>query len=173
VLIVTRKAASPERAHEVRDAVTRAAPSTPVAIAYLAASGLRRADADETRRLADLRGQRVRLVAAIGDPRALIGQLAAAGAVVDARIFSDHHPYTDRDIAQLATGADADTTVVCTLKDAVKIAPRWPRAAPALWYVSQRVIIEDGLEHLSRSIRNLLDARSSDPEAAGGRRPSL
>jgi tetraacyldisaccharide 4'-kinase len=170
--IVTRKAASRPRADEVRSALRRHAPDIPVAIAYLAPDGLRAADGMTTRSLQSLRGTRVRLVAAIGDPAALRAQLEGEGALVDPWFFPDHHAFTDREIADAAGVADDGTVVVCTLKDAVKIAPRWPRAAPSLWYVSQRLTVEEGLDQLSRSIRTVLDARTFDPDAAGAHRRS-
>jgi tetraacyldisaccharide 4'-kinase len=171
--IVTRKAASGERAEAVRAALRRHAPEIPVAIAHLAPDGLRSADGAQSRGLETLRGARVRLISAVGDPTALRSQIEEFGAIVDARVYPDHHAFSQAEIAALAATDDPGTTVLCTLKDAVKIAPGWPRAAPALWYVSQRVIVEDGLDQLSRSIRTVLRARSSDPDAAGAGRPSL
>jgi tetraacyldisaccharide 4'-kinase len=37
--------------------------------------------------------------------------------------------------------------VVCTLKDAVKLGPRWPAECPPLWYLSQSVHFEAGASH--------------------------
>ncbi len=39
-------------------------------------------------------------------------------------------------------------TVVCTLKDAVTLGHLWPREAPPIWYVSQRVELERGADRL-------------------------
>ncbi len=172
VAVITRKAVSRERAEEVGRDVSRTARHIPIAIAHLAADGLQRAEGTERRTLDSLRGTRVRLIAAVGDPGALRAQIEAAGAVVDAHFFPDHHAFTDAEIASLAGAAPDGTVMVCTLKDAVKIAPGWPRAAPALWYVSQRVIIEDGMDQLAASIRTVLRARSLDPAAADDPRPS-
>jgi tetraacyldisaccharide 4'-kinase len=172
VAIVTRKAASRIRTEEIRTELLRHAPQVPVAVVHLAPDGLRAVHGDETRPLESLRGARVRLIAAVGDPTALRAQIEAEGASVDTRFFPDHHAYSAREIAALASGVEDGTVVVCTLKDAVKIAPGWPRAAPAIWYVSQRVDVEDGLDTLSRSIHAVLAARTSDPDVAGARRPS-
>jgi len=171
--IVTRKAASGSRANDVKAELLQRAPAIPVVIAHLAPDRLHSAEGAERRDLDTLRGARVRLIAAVGDPGALRAQIEAEGATVDARFFPDHHAFSAREIAELAATIEPSTLVLCTLKDAVKIAPGWPRAAPALWYVSQRVIVEDGLDQLSRSIRTVLRARSSDPDAAGAGRPSL
>jgi tetraacyldisaccharide 4'-kinase len=173
VVIVTRKAVSPARAEEVRVALRRHAPSTPIALVHLAPDAVERADGTDRRGLETLDGAHVRLIAAIGDPDALRRQIEAHGAMVDARFFPDHHAFSRPEIAVLAARTEPGAIVLCTLKDAVKLAPDWPRAAPALWYVSQRVIVEDGMDFLAASIRTVLRARSSDPEAAGVRRSSL
>jgi tetraacyldisaccharide-1-P 4'-kinase len=156
----------------VKEELRRHAPSLPVAIVHLAPAALERVDAPESRSLDTLRGARVRLIAAVGDPDALRAQVESYGATVEPRFFPDHHPFSGPEIASLAAVADPRIVMLCTLKDAVKLAPGWPRAAPALWYVSQRVIVEDGMDSLAASIRSVLRARSSDPDAAGRRRPS-
>ena len=100
-------------------------------------------------------------VAAIGDPAAFLRQLERAGALVHPHVFADHHHFTSDEIAALAAaGRDADL-VVCTLKDAVKLGPAWPRAAPALWYVTQAVAYERGEADVDRVLRRLLEARST------------
>jgi tetraacyldisaccharide 4'-kinase len=58
--------------------------------------------------------------------------------------FGDHHAYSASDIAELARRAGAMDRVVCTLKDAVKLGPRWPAGAPRLWYLTQSVVVEAG-----------------------------
>ena len=64
-----------------------------------------------------------------------------------------------RDLARRGRAADL---VVCTLKDAVKLGPLWPREAAPLWYVSQRVTIERGWEELDRVLEAVLAARPRD-----------
>ena len=56
----------------------------------------------------------------------------------------------------MAEGLDG---VVCTLKDAVKLGPLWPRVAPPLWYVSQTVVVERGAPALDRALARVLEAR--------------
>jgi tetraacyldisaccharide-1-P 4'-kinase len=101
----------------------------------------------------------------VGDPAALRRQLEQLGASVRERVFADHHTFTEPEIAGIARTVHADEIVVCTLKDAVKIAVLWPRAAPSLWYVSQRVNVEEGVDLLEGSLDALLRARSSDTDA--------
>jgi tetraacyldisaccharide 4'-kinase len=158
-VIVTRKAATRDAADVVAGRIRRQAGAPAVAVAYLSLGDLRRVGADLSRPITDLRGSRVLLIAAIGDPAALRSQLEADGAIVDARAYGDHHAFTDEDVASLARDAEAAVIAVCTLKDAVKLGSRWPRAAPALWYVSQRVTIEDGTALLARSLDTVLEAR--------------
>ena len=54
------------------------------------------------------------------------------------------------DIAERRAGLTPSDLVICTLKDAVKLAPLWPRLAPPLWYVSQHVMVERGVGGLER-----------------------
>jgi tetraacyldisaccharide-1-P 4'-kinase len=172
-MIVTRKAASRLRADDVRAELLRRAPTVPIALLHLAPEVIERADGTERRSLDTLRGSRVRLIAAIGDPEALRAQIERHGAIVEPHFFPDHHPFDPSEIERLAATGDPGVLMLCTLKDAVKLAPGWPRAAPALWYVSQRVIVEDGMDSLAASIRSVLRARSPEPDAAGSRRPFL
>jgi hypothetical protein len=51
--------------------------------------------------------------------------------------------------------------VICTLKDAVKLRDLWPREAPGLWYVSQRVVVERGVGGLEQLLETALRARAT------------
>ena len=59
--------------------------------------------------------------------------------------------------------------VVGTLKDVVKLRELWPRGAPGLWYVSQRVVVERGVGGLEQLLQSALRARSArtSPAASG------
>jgi tetraacyldisaccharide 4'-kinase len=98
-------------------------------------------------------------VSAIGDPSAFEAQLGLAGLELEAVRFPDHHAYSDADIASLAERGRTAMMVLCTLKDAVKLGPRWPPGAVSLWYVSQRVRPEDGAETLAALVDDLLARR--------------
>ncbi|HWZ58011.1 MAG TPA: tetraacyldisaccharide 4'-kinase [Gemmatimonadaceae bacterium] len=141
LVIVTRKAVDAAAASAV---VSEIGGAVPTAIAALSADALRGLDG-ETRSLASLRGTRVHAVAAIGDPAAFFAQLRATGADIVTHAFRDHHAYGPDDVARLVRAADGET-VVCTLKDAVKLGPLWPRQREAPWYVSQRVTFDRGIE---------------------------
>jgi hypothetical protein len=57
--------------------------------------------------------------------------------------------------------------VLCTLKDAVKLAPRWPRFGPPLWYVSQQVKVERGVGGIEHVLDDLVRARFKTLPTAG------
>jgi tetraacyldisaccharide 4'-kinase len=107
-------------------------------------------------------------VAAVGEPDAFFAQLRSAGAR-DVRVmaFRDHHSFTADDVARLVQAAAAADAVVCTLKDAVKLAPLWPARAVSLWYVSQRAEVERGAHLLDASLALVLAARASTSSTAG------
>jgi tetraacyldisaccharide 4'-kinase len=84
----------------------------------------------------------VAAVSAIARPQRFHDDLARHGCLVDAvRVFPDHHRYSRRDIEQLLA---LPTPVVVTAKDAVKLAPLWPRGR-ALWIARQEAEAEKGL----------------------------
>jgi tetraacyldisaccharide 4'-kinase len=121
----------------------------------------------EVRPLTTVAGRAVHAVLSIADPHAFVRQLEELGAVVSARIFPDHHAFTAAETESLATGFGPDDLVVCTLKDAVKLAPLWPRVAPPLWYVSQQVMVERGVGGLERIVDDLARLCSRTSPTAG------
>lgn len=163
VAVVTRKSAPPKTATAAADALARYVRAGAVAVVHLAAAGLRRWPGDvldapgagsmqasqgaDTHELDTLRAAPTLVVAGVGNPEAFAAQLADVGARVELARYPDHHAYTEADAARLAERAargGPELRVVTTLKDAVKLGPRWPRGAPPLWYVSQRVTVERG-----------------------------
>jgi tetraacyldisaccharide 4'-kinase len=172
-VVVTRKSASQGDVDAALAAVARAARDVPAAVARLSLDALHvwcggAADRASTEALD---GERVLAVAAVGEPRAFFAQLRALGAVVDEAPFPDHHAFDAADVDALARRAETADRVVCTLKDAVKLGPRWPRLGPPLWYVSQRVTIERGADVLHSLVARLLHARANRTDTAGHGRP--
>jgi tetraacyldisaccharide 4'-kinase len=163
IVLVTRKAASAEIASTVLGRLRDAAPAMVGAVAHLVPDALACASGDPVDRtpLDALRGARVLAISAIGDPAAFHRQLTQLGARVTPATYSDHHAFTGAEARELAARATAIERVVCTLKDAVKLGPLWPRAAPALWYVSQRVDPEIGRGELERLLGSVLAARDN------------
>ena len=160
--VVTRKAATSVEAHEVVAALKATVPTLATAIVWLVPGQLRDARGTEARPLADIAGRRVHVIAAIGDPAAFIRQLEMAGAtIVTTSVFPDHYDFTPNETARIALETGGAELVVCTLKDAVKLAPHWPAEAPRLWYVSQHVNVEQGLDILDQLLDGLLAARST------------
>ena len=155
IIVVTRKAASDAQVGVVNESLAEIAPHVPRSTIRLLADELRsvsRSGAEESRRpISDVVGRRVHILTAIGDPRAFAKQLEMIGASVTAEIYPDHHRFQAEEVERFVRSIAADGLVICTLKDAVKLADRWPREAPTLWYVSQRVSVErgvGGVEHI-------------------------
>lgn len=183
VIAITIKAADQTRVESVIRAVTDAAPRVPVAIFRIRHDTLRLAVAlprdgsgprlndDRTGLLSHparwLDGRPVIVASAIGDPRAFEAQLRAAGAVIRrVHRFPDHHTFQPSDAMAIAAGVDGVTDVVCTLKDAVKLAPLWPRQAATLWYLSQTVLVDRGADVLDRVFARVLAARDASSPTA-------
>ncbi|HEU4722681.1 MAG TPA: tetraacyldisaccharide 4'-kinase [Gemmatimonadaceae bacterium] len=167
VVIVTRKIASAARAAEIADRLESAS-RVPAAVVHLAPSGTVNAVDGSPRGLDVLRDARVVAVAAVGAPDDFFGQLRELGArEVRGFAFRDHHDFSSDDVRRVVAAASGADAVVCTLKDAVKLAPLWPRDAIPLWYVSQRADVERGAAVLDASLASILAARASTPSPAG------
>lgn len=159
--VITSKAATGTEIAAARMAITHAAPDTPIAGITLEVGELFRfGDPGARLPLGGLSGASVLAIAAVGNPDAFFAQLRRAGASVSARGFPDHHRFTREEVQQLARLAPRGGTAVCTLKDAVKLAPLWPADAPALWYVSQPVRVGWGAELFDRLMDALLAHRA-------------
>jgi tetraacyldisaccharide 4'-kinase len=168
LVVVTRKAASDLRVGEVHEELARIAPAIPRVSVRLASGELVRAgDPAATQPLDALRGRSVRAVLSIADPQAFVQQMQANGIRVDPRIFPDHHSFTASEIDAALRGLASDDLVLCTLKDAVKLGPMWPRLAPPLWYVSQQVMVERGVGGLERVLDDVVRVRSGTSRTAG------
>jgi tetraacyldisaccharide 4'-kinase len=142
LIIVTRKAAPIERARAVVAHANAIAPGIPAAIVHLALDTIT-VDGQPAAPLASAAGQRVLAIAGVGNADAFAEQLRQAGAVVRLRAFADHHAFSPADAQALARDLESGEIAICTLKDAVKLAPLWPREAAAIGYVSQAVIVEE------------------------------
>jgi tetraacyldisaccharide 4'-kinase len=171
LLVVTRKSGSRERAEEVASLVARRAVDVPVAVVHLAPDALRRVSDDLALSLSALGGARVLAIAAVGAPEEFFTQLRRSGADVDEAPYRDHHAFDVADVAALVRRADACDLVVCTLKDAVKLGPLWPQNGPALWYLSQRAVVERGRAALDTSLSSMLATRTSAAPTAGSAGP--
>lgn len=165
LLVYTRKSASAEDARRAAAMVGATIP-VPYAIVHLAAASLVDARTREARSIASLRGREVLAVAAIGEPELFRTQLEQLGARVQLMTYRDHHEFTADDASRIAARAPAGGLVVCTLKDAVKLAALWPVSSP-LWYVSQQLVVDEGAEHLNQLLDRVLNARDGTTITAG------
>jgi tetraacyldisaccharide 4'-kinase len=161
LIVVTRKRASRERAEEWLAHARTHAPESGGAVVRLAADRLISWSSGESVDAALVRGQSVLAIAAIGDPLAFSGQLEDIGAGVAVVAARDHHAYSAAEAVDLARRGAASDRIVCTLKDAVKLGPLWPREAPPLWYLSQRVVVESGADALDRILTAVAGPKSS------------
>ena len=157
LVIVTRKVASQEAVADVKRALSNAASRVPTSLIQISPAGLTSTSTGQTLPLQTLRGADLTAVAGIAHPESFFKQLTELGAIVRPVSYADHHDYTRADAERLAAEASNSDFVVCTLKDAVKLEALWPAEAGSLWYVSQRLRIEEGQHHIER----LLDDFSS------------
>ena len=162
LVVVTRKAASRERAEHVAAALRDAAGKR-TSIVHLGIGDLRTPDGRHHLSAESLAGRTVLAITGIGNPGAFHAQLTARGAVVEPVVFDDHHRFTSAEASSLAARAAQYEHAVCTLKDAVKLGPLWP-GPTLLWYVSQRVDVESGADALDAVLQTTLDARSASTQ---------
>jgi len=167
LIIVTRKAAPDDVVESVHERLARVAPGVPRVSVRLDPGELVRVGDESRTDLESLRGKTVRSILSIADPKSFVRQMEARGIRVSASIFPDHHAFTRVEVSELTRSFDPSDMVVCTLKDAVKLAPHWPRLAPPLWYVSQQVMVERGVGGLERVLDDLVVSRSSNSPTAG------
>lgn len=159
-VVVTRKAVAEQVAADLCRQLAPLSGGKLGAVATLSLGELTDLQSGTIRSLETLRGQSVLLVAGIGDPSSLAAQVAAAGAEVQVRAFPDHHVYATSDIGTLTLEAGRFDSVVCTLKDAVKLGPLWPRGAKPVWYVSQRVDLDVGRAGVEALLDRVIASRS-------------
>ncbi len=167
IAVVTRKHASRAEAEGIADRLASQFPHIGVSVCHLRMDALVDARSGERLTLDLLAGRSIGATAAIGEPHAFLGQLRDAGATVHARTFRDHHDFSAADLTELTALASYHGGLVCTLKDAVKLAPIWPPAAAPLWYVSQITAIEQGRQVLDDALKAVLAARPLATSNAG------
>ena len=156
LVIVTRKMADAQTVAAAIRAVAAAAPRVPIATVALVPAELLSTVTGQAMPLQALDGADVTAIAAIARPEAFFQQLTRLGAVVRPQSFRDHYAYTRRDAERLAEAARQSDFAVCTLKDAVKLESFWPPQAGSLWYVSQRLKVEEGRQHIEKLLDDLL-----------------
>ena len=169
LVIVTRKAATERDVDRVNQSLARIAPRVPRMSVHLEPDELVRADGALRAPITSLNGEQITAVAAVGDPEAFFRQLASHARGIHPIPFRDHHRFTGADVAKIVTAGHGSARVIGTLKDTVKLRDLWPREAPPLWYVSQRVVVERGVGGLEQLLEKALRTRASrhSPANAG------
>lgn len=169
VVVVTVKGASAQQVAATRAAIGAVAPNVPQAVVGLVPDRVHAVTAGShledvgpsSHALAWLSGRSVLAISAIANPAPFEAGLRAAGAQVEGRRFADHHDFSSDEVAALVSAVPPHGVAVCTLKDAVKLAPRWPRAAVPLLYVSQTIVVHHGAEALDGAVQRVLSAREA------------
>lgn len=159
LVVVTRKTAPVDEAAALAERLARRVPGERWAVVHLAPHSVVGLDG-RAEPLEWMSGRRFLAVAAIGAPGSFFAQLRALGAVLDEVPLRDHHRFTPEEAERLARRAERTAGVVCTLKDAVKLAPLWRGAVAPLWYVSQAAAVDRGGPHLDASLDAVLAARA-------------
>lgn len=160
IALISRKVATQQQAEDVARAITRVAPNLPRATVRLRMSEcVAVGDTTKRQNVSTLSGKRIIAVCAIGDPGAFTDQLVRLGAEVHSLVYVDHHAYTAVDVDKIIAQSRGNDVIVCTLKDAVKLGPIWPATAPPLWYVSQSLDVESGLDAIDNILSPFLVSR--------------
>jgi tetraacyldisaccharide 4'-kinase len=165
VLILARcELVDAEARAAIREQAARYAPRALWVESSYAPRALLLASGDE-RPLEAMAGRRVAAFCGIGNPAGFERALASLGApVAGFRALADHFAYPPEALAELARWSEslAAESVVCTCKDLVKIADRWPGRVPLVALVG-RLEITSGLPALESLLDPLraqaLDAR--------------
>ena len=102
-----------------------------------------------------LSGRDVVALCGIGDPAPFGVQLERLGARVRLAAFGDHHAFTAADLAGPLAMAGPEGVVVTTAKDAVRLRPVWPAAAPPCLVAELDVHVTHGEAALARLLDRL------------------
>ena len=165
MVLVTRKTAARSEAEAVLGLAIGVS-GIPGGIVRLELNEIVPADGGAPLPVASLEGKRVTLLTGVAEPELVAAQVRAYGARVTVRAYPDHHAFSDADLAAAARDGDAMDFSLCTLKDVVKIAGRWPGERP-LWYLSQRLIVERGDDELMRLLDGILATITLNPQTSG------
>jgi tetraacyldisaccharide 4'-kinase len=155
LIIITRKTSALSEAQDLRTTLEKKLAGIPIATLHLSPGELHSTATGQTLPLHAVEGADITAIAAIAHPEAFFKQLTEIGAIVRPHSFADHHTFTRAEARHLAEVARESDFVVCTLKDAVKLDRLWPAEAGSLWYVSQRLRVEDGRQHIDRLLDDI------------------
>lgn len=162
-VLVTRRTAPEPRSDLWRERIAGVAPATSPAVVRLRMRGWR----DMAGRPASSPGGDVLALCGVARPRAFAEGLARLlpGGEIELVAYTDHHEYTAEDVVELMARRRG-RTIVCTGKDAVKLAA-FPAFAPHCVAVDLRVEGEPP-EPLRSALQELLDRCAANPGASPG-----
>lgn len=161
-VLLVRRAASFRRADELASEIAAVAPDPLFVHVPIRPEGLHPAN-DAARRSG--RSDPAVAVAGVMWPESFFLSLASAGVRPEHRFaLPDHARYEARTVARIVDAA-GEGGVVCTRKDAVRLASRVPDEVP-VWWLGERVEWGPGGEQLLAGVRRLagLDEPPSRPE---------
>ncbi len=159
IIVLTRSdKIGPELKAAIRDRISSAAGTVPVAEAVHKPTQLINSSGKEPKNPESLDKMKVMLFSAIGNPPAFESTIMGLGADIRKHFtFRDHHRYTRTDLETLAreAGTCGCKAVITTEKDYVKLKNRWPAKIP-LYVLRVELRITDGKEQLNRLMNGAL-----------------
>ncbi len=164
LLLTRRELVSADERRAIQDTALGYAPRATWAEATYTPRALRQADGREMP-LDTLADRPLAAFSGIGNPVGFRHALAGLGCqVVGERRFADHFAYPQRDLDELAAWAERleAAAVICTHKDLVKIAGRWPGTRP-LFALTSRLEIVEGLSELEARLQPVAEQAQSQP----------
>lgn len=154
VVILLRRAATLAQAEQLAAEVVGLAPRVHVVRVCLRPRGLRPANAAASDVSAAGPPAPAVAVAGVMWPESFFRWLSDAGVPAEHRIaLPDHAAYEPRTIRALLAFA-GERGVVCTRKDAVRLAPRIPESVP-VWWLDEEILWEEGAERLLAAVRRI------------------
>ncbi len=155
--LLVRRAATPPRAEALASEISAVAPDTLLVHVPIRPAGLRAAN-DAARDLD--RPDPAVAVAGVMWPESFFRSLGSARVRPDHRVaLSDHARYERRTVDRIVA-ASAGRGIVCTRKDAVRLAPRLPDGVP-IWWLAERVDWGPGSDALLAGVLRLAGVEPS------------
>lgn len=149
LVVITRKTASPAEARALAEHLELRY-AKPYAIAALLPAALRNAAGAPS---TEAPGNAL-VVSAIARPDLLLEQLQSLGMAVDRMLaYPDHYEYRKSDGARIMAAA-GEHAIVCTEKDAVKLAALVDKGK--LWILQQKVVVEEGKDRIINMLERVL-----------------
>jgi len=169
VIVITRSDLAPEAdVAELRAHVSRLAPEARVAESTYSPARLETLAGEGSFEIANLDGKRASAFCGIGNPYAFGMTIRRLGAkVVYSKRFADHHPFSAREIVDVAreAGSRGAEMVITTQKDAKRIPEgAWPDGAPPLCVLHAEFAFRTGERDFWKAVTRAIEAPPGGPE---------